>query len=302
MDFHELEAFAALAKSLHFAKAAASLNVSPSALSRMVTRLEEELGASLMERDTRSVTLTPQGAAFLEFAEASLSQRETLRQHLAASAGQFSGTLRVYASVTACYSILPPFVKALGERYPLMKPSVDTGDPAEAAGALHAGKADMVLAAIPPEGFGRDECFLVRRSPLVFVSGKDGPYGNLGAIENTLQDYPLILPPKGLARDRFDRWAKTRRRNPPIVAEAAGNEAILALARLGLGLGLVPLIVLDNSPFADGLRHYEAGEDFGFYDIGFVLPASGARTQLRVALKELLTEVYPDGHWLEGGA
>ena len=92
---------------------------------------------------------------------------------------------------------------------------------------------------------------------------------------------------------------KRRGGRPRIVAEAAGNEAVLALTRLGLGLGLVPLLVLDNSPFADGLRHYEAGEEFGDYDIGFVLPRAGSRGKLRTALRGLLEEVYPEGKWIK---
>lgn len=300
MDFHELEAFACLAESLHFAKAAASLNVSPSALSRLVSRLEEELGARLLERDTRSVRLTSQGEAFLSFARESLREAESLRQNLTLSEDQLSGTLRIYASVTACYSILPPFIKALGERYPLMRPSVDTGDPAEAAGTLHAGRADMVLAAIPPGGFGSDACFSVRRSPLVFAASKDGPYGKLPSLAKGLDSCPLILPHRGLSRERFDRWAKTHRRKPQIAAVASGNEAILALSRLGLGLGLVPRIVLENSPFSEGLRHYDGSSDFGFYDIGFVLPTSGARSRLREALRSIMEDVYPDGSWIGG--
>ena len=305
MDFHELEAFIVVANSLHFAKAAATLHMSPSTLSRLVSRLEDELGAVLLERDTRTVTLTPQGTTFLGFSIESLRNRDELRLGLTASERNFSGTLKIFASVTACYSILPPFIKALGECYPLLRPSVETGDPADAYPSLHEGRSDMVLAAIPPGGFGSDECFSVRRTPLVFVASKDGPYGKMdfsgGAarLNAILGKEPLILPHKGLSRDRFDRWMRRCRQKPHIVAEAAGNEAVLALTRLGLGLGLVPLLVLLNSPFAEGLLYYDAGEEFGDYDIGFVLPRAGYRGKLRTALRGLLGEVYPEGKWLK---
>ena len=58
MDFHEQEGFLALAENLHFARASAKVHLSPSALSRLIGRLEEELGVILFERDTRRVKVT----------------------------------------------------------------------------------------------------------------------------------------------------------------------------------------------------------------------------------------------------
>ena len=75
--------------------------MSPSTLSRLVSRIETELGAVLLERDTRTVTLTSQGKTFLAFALESLRNRDELRLGLAASEKSFSGTLKIFASVTA---------------------------------------------------------------------------------------------------------------------------------------------------------------------------------------------------------
>jgi len=129
VDFVELEAFVTLARELHFARAAEALNASASTLSRIVGRLEEEAGARLFERDTRRVALTPAGATFLSFAEDALRRRDQLRQSLDSLDGRLRGTLRVYASVTACYTILPPLVAALGKDHPELRLSVETGDP-----------------------------------------------------------------------------------------------------------------------------------------------------------------------------
>ena len=81
-------------------------------------------------------------------------------------------------------------------------------------------------------------------------------------------------------------------------AETSGNEAILALARLGLGLGLVPRLVLENGPFAAGLVQYEAGVEFGDYDIGFVQKktagAGASQKKLRKALSDIILRIYPE--------
>ncbi|MGD9939691.1 MAG: LysR substrate-binding domain-containing protein [Clostridia bacterium] len=338
MDFHELEAFVALAKTLHFARAAAAIHTSPSGLSRLLGRLEDELGAKLAERDTRRVQLTEAGRDFLDFAEDSLRRREELRLGLGSRDGSLRGFLRVYASVTACYSVLPPFAEALVAAYPELSLSVETGDPADAELAASSGRVDLAVAAIPDGGFAGLDAFAVRRSPLVFVGARSGPWGRLdlarsedpivasetevsgraatldrtrAAIGNTaererklaatLASTPLILPATGLARERFDRWSREHGFRPRIAAETGGNEPLLAFARLGLGLALVPRIVVESGPFADGLAIYDGGPAFGDYDIGFVLkpprPRSDSGRLVYQALADLLEQAYPDGVW-----
>ncbi len=58
MDFHALKLFLHLSSSLHFGKTAASCHISPSALSRTIQRIENELGQTLLFRDQRSVSLS----------------------------------------------------------------------------------------------------------------------------------------------------------------------------------------------------------------------------------------------------
>jgi LysR family transcriptional regulator, positive regulator for ilvC len=315
MDFNELEAFVVLARTLHFARAAATVHTSPSGLSRLIGRLEDELGVKLLSRDTRRVSLTEEGEAFLQFAETSVHSRDELRLRLDSREGKLRGSLRVYASVTACYSILPPFAEALHLDHPELRLSVETGDPAGAEGTIRDGRAELAVAALPPGGFPDLACFSVRNTPLVLASSKSGPYGSLdleldgaaGTAETThasrlvrtLSSVPLILPQSGLARVRFDRWAKARGIKPHIAAEAAGNEAVLALARLGLGLCLVPRLVLENGPFAEGLVLYAAGADFGEYDIGFVFKQGKAAGNAAIgsAIASLVERVYPEGTW-----
>lgn len=300
MDFHELRAFQALGRHLHFGKAAQAINASPSALSRMISRLEDEVGLPLVDRDTRRVVLTEDGKAFLDFCDETLRRRDELHLTMGQDSGELRGTLRLYASVTACYSILPPLARELGTRHPGLRLQVDTGDPADAMEALEAGGVDLALAAIPAGGFRNITCFSVQRTPLVFVASRDGPWGALSdpVYSRALADLPLIVPHKGLARERLDRWLKTRRIQAHVRAETAGNEAILALARLGLGLGLVPRLVLDNSPFAQGLVQYPGDPELGDYDIGFLFPVQrGSTRRLQEAMTEILGIAYPEGTW-----
>ena len=78
MDFFELKAFVSVAKNLHFARAANEINLSPSALSRLISRLEEETGAELFDRRSKDIFLTEKGRKFLGFASKCVEEKENL--------------------------------------------------------------------------------------------------------------------------------------------------------------------------------------------------------------------------------
>src|SRR5262245_61131824 len=84
MDLHHLRHFVAVAEELHFARAAQKLGMAQPPLSQSIMRLEESLGAKLLERGGRQVRLTPAGAALLGeareiLARASLAERTVHR-------------------------------------------------------------------------------------------------------------------------------------------------------------------------------------------------------------------------------
>ena len=285
MDFYELNAFVELSKILHFGKAAEHLNMSPSALSRIINRLEEETHSTLLDRNNRQVQLTSEGKTFKKFAQEVLEKENELKEEIGGQNQVIKGTLHLYASVTACYTILPDFIKRLTERYPYIQLSVETGDPAGAVAAVKENRAMLAVAAIPENGLAQMETVSVIKTPLVYAAAKNGSYTNLqGSPQDILSTVPLVLPKTGLARRRFEKWTKSRNVKANIAAETEGNEAILALADLGLGIGLVPQIVLENGPYKGEFIIHTAGNTLGYYDVGFIRKAdfSGTKTSKRI--------------------
>jgi LysR family positive regulator for ilvC len=271
MNFYEIEAFITLSKLLHFGKTADKLNMSPSALSRVISRLEEETNTILLDRNNRQVLLTEQGKIFKKYAQEMLDKRKELDERLGDVGDEIEGTLHAYASVTACYTILPDFIKKLTTRYPKIHFSVETGDPAGAVSAVKENRAMIAVAAIPESGLSLMETKAVVKTPLVYAASKNGPYTGLqGSPQDILSSVPLVLPKTGLARIRFDKWIKSRNVKPTIAAETEGNEAVLALAASGLGIGLVPQIVLENGPYKNEFEIISAGNILGYYNVGFI--------------------------------
>ena len=272
MDSHALRLFLALADNLHFGKTSREQHVSPSALSRSIKQLEDELGAPLFLRDNRSVRLTREGQQFREFASGVMSGWQTIRQTFKQDQLILHGELSLYCSVTASYSFLYDILSSFRQDYPRIEMKLHTGDPAKAVERVQEGLEDLAIGARPDSLPPGVEFQSIARSALCFI----GPLSPQLLTEEqvkypgaeTWRDVPMILSEEGLARTRTDRWLKSHNIKPRIYAQVSGNEAIVSMVSLGFGIGVVPQIVLDNSPLTARIRIYDIQPPLTAYDIG----------------------------------
>lgn len=117
-DYQQLRGFVAVAQALSFSRAASAMGVSPSALSQLVRGLEERLGTRLLNRTTRSVSLTEAGAALLARTGPALAELgEAMLQARAGREG-IAGRVRVHASRFAGELHVLPILARFGRDYP----------------------------------------------------------------------------------------------------------------------------------------------------------------------------------------
>jgi len=90
-----IEAFVKIADLGSFAAAARELNISPSAVSKLVSKTEEELGTRLLNRNTRGLSLTQEGEMFLERSRVILDELTAAKEELSSVSGEPRGKLRV---------------------------------------------------------------------------------------------------------------------------------------------------------------------------------------------------------------
>jgi LysR family positive regulator for ilvC len=251
MDIRAITIFNHLAHSLHFGRTSRACNLSPSALTRTIQRIEEELGKPLFQRDNRRVSLTPAGIIFKRYADEMEQRWQLLLQELGDNT-RLHGEISLYCSVTAATSILPRILGVFRHHHPGVQIKLQTGDAAEALDRLNNRDAQVTIAALPeqlPESVSFVE---LARTPLLFIAPREGGLPVLdedGSINWTLT--PVILAEQGLSRIRIDRWLSDKQIQPNIYAEVAGNEALLAMVGLGCGVGVVPELVLEKSPLRD---------------------------------------------------
>jgi LysR family positive regulator for ilvC len=235
---------------LHFARSAKALHMSPSALTRCIQRIEAELGQPVFQRSKRSVALTRPGELFRDYARAQLSARAHLKEALAAESEAPTGELRIACTVTACHSVLPKLLARFRARYPRIHLQLSTSDAVRCFQRLENDEVDVAV--VPePDAPSRELRFVrLAHTELSFIAPSADKEltrrARMGGAH--WAGLPLILPRRGLERERIDAWLEQHDAQPEIYAEVEGNEAILAMVALGCGLGLVPELVRKDSP------------------------------------------------------
>lgn len=272
MNPKTLNQFLALADALHFGRAALNCDTSVSSLSRNIQQLENELGVMLFHRDNRSVVLTSQGQIFEAYARDSLMRLYNLRRELEDTNSPLKGELSIYCSVTASHSILFRLLDRFRPAYPQVEIKLITGDPEDAIDRIVTGKENVAIAA-HPNALPRGIAFRpIVESPLVFIAPleRDGrkipSTDSYGVIE--WDSVPMILSARGLARSRIDTWFRTQKTIPNVYAQVAGNEAIVSMVSLGLGMGVVPQIVLENSSLSANVVIIDVQPRLKPYELG----------------------------------
>lgn len=275
MDTKNLKLFLNLAETLHFGRASEMSHISVSALSRNIMQLEESLGVKLFERDNRSVTLTKAGKDFSIYANETISQWDIIRSSLQENSKSLSGELSVYCSVTASYSFLYDILRRFRLKYPQVELKLHTGDSEHALNKTMSGTEDITMGARPqrlPQGVAFQS---IASSPLIFIAPRENSElinlanaQSAAQLSQNWQKIPMILSEQGVARKSANHWFNQINVTPKIYAQVAGNEAIVSMVSLGFGVGIVPQIVLNNSPLKDNVEIVEPPVKLASFNIG----------------------------------
>ncbi len=240
-DQHTLHVFITLAEQLHFRKTSLRHHMTTSALSRAIQRLEEKLGTVLFERSKRSVKLTDSGRRFYDFAKQTVTSFEQLQSDLQATDKELiRGTIKLYATVTAAYTILPNLVKRFRAHYPLVTTYLETGAAKWGYPRLTSGEADFTIGIITHPLPADILSQRILQTPLVFIVPKT-------YTSQTLQNSQLIFPEQGDLATLITTYLHEQQIAIQPHSYVEGHEAILAMVAAGLGTAILPKIVIDNS-------------------------------------------------------
>jgi LysR family transcriptional regulator for bpeEF and oprC len=251
-SFDEIVAFTRVVEAKSFAGGAASLGITPSAVSKAVSRLEQRLGAKLLHRTTRSLNLTDAGAAFYARCVDVMRRLDEAECEIACMLGRPAGRLRVGMPVTMSRAIFAPALPRFLARYPDLQVQIHTSD--RIVDLVEEGL-DLVLRV----GELEDSSLQARRVgalPAITCASPDflARHG-IPATPQALDPQhclALVNPNTGQVRPwTFDRDGATYRLDPASRATFTDTESVVAAAMAGLGFARV-LRLTAATAFAEG--------------------------------------------------
>jgi DNA-binding transcriptional LysR family regulator len=237
VDTQFLNTFVSVADNGSMAAAARLLNITPAAVAQQLRTLERQIGAPLIARAGRTVTVTEAGTRILERARALLREVADLRA--VANDDATAGELRLGASTTALTGILPDILVRTVERFPRISVFIKPGYSVDLHRAVEDGELDAALVLQAPFALHKTCGWqLLREEPLVVLA----PRSMAGRDPHELlATQPLIRYDRnqwgGRKADEYLRMAGI---TPQERFELNALNAIAVMVDRGLGVSLVP--------------------------------------------------------------
>lgn len=244
IELRHLRYFIAVAEELHFGHAAARLNMSQPPLSQQIQILEQQIGAKLLARTNRSVSLTPAGRQFLADSRQILSQVDDAAARAARLHQGETGDLRIGFTSSA------PFIKAVSDtlssfrrHYPDVHIQTREINTREQIAPLNEGGLDLGLMrnTLLPDTLAWQ---MILREPLLAMIHRDHPLAaKAGVSLAELAREPFVFFDPHVGTGLYDDILGLMRRynlTPSITQEVGEAMTIIGLVAAGLGVSILP--------------------------------------------------------------
>jgi LysR family nitrogen assimilation transcriptional regulator len=240
MDLKHLESFIRIVEFGSLTRAAATLDVSQSLLSRQVRQLEIELGAHLLKRNGRGVTPTDAGRQLLEHGRGILRQVEIAKQQLGDHRGPLSGKVAVGLPPSVGKLLTVDMVTTFRNRYPGASISVVEALSSSMLEWLLLGRLDVALLYNPPLNAKLHYRHVWSEDLYLIGANLNGHTLPPSVPLSTLGDYPLIVPSHlHSVRQLIESDAARHGVQLNVVLEIDSIRALLDLVERGMGYGVL---------------------------------------------------------------
>lgn len=241
MELRHLRCFLAVAEELHFARAAERLHIEQSPLSRAIKELEEDLGAQLFIRTTRSTRLTRAGKLLLEHVPRVFTALKQARDSVKAAANGFHGQLRISLSDGITPSRLPALLALCRQEEPEVEIRLFEVPLSQQLKGLHDDLYDVGFAQAEEVGDGIVAESVWSEALMVAVPARHPLLAHKCIPLKEVLRYPLVLCDpqvyEGCAR-QIDRVLRRVDMEPLIAERTSSFDLMMALVSAGFALGL----------------------------------------------------------------
>jgi len=252
VQLHQLTYFVAVAETRHFTHAADIVGITQPSLSKQIHVLEADLGAPLFERIRGNIGLTAAGEVLLPLAKRILADVDTARREVQELVGVRRGRVRLGATPSLATSLAPTALRRFRDAHPQVDLRVEESGSQDLVRNLLRGQLDLALIIQP--GHGPDPALRtepILRDDLVVASLNPLPMTDAsGTVRLTdLRDQPLVMFRQGYdLRDATIRACREAGFEPSLAVDGGEMDAVLSFVEAGLGVALVPGIVVARRP------------------------------------------------------
>ena len=244
MDINQLRCFIAVGKELHFGRAAQKMEMMPASLSRFIRLLEEDLGVRLLNRSTRNVSLTAEGALFFDDASKLIDQFDALAKRFKVKLKDERRTLRIGAIDSAARGLVPALLNLFVPLHPHSDIHIIEDKTINLIPKLKSGWLDMIFIREPQSiDASLAVRFITRESCVLAVPIQHALAARERVAVADFQHEAMIIPDRRTRPHSHDLTMslfKLAGFTPHIAQFAEEKQTILSLVAAGLGLAVVP--------------------------------------------------------------
>ncbi|WP_343650799.1 LysR family transcriptional regulator [Herbaspirillum sp.] len=256
-DLSQLRAFIAIARIGSLGRAAESLHLTQSGLTRILQRLEEQVSAPLFERRASGMVLTAYGQAFEPYASLIVGEADNAIKELAALRGLEKGLIKVGAVGSALAGIVPEAVSCLLSQWPGLQVRVEEGLAQELAVSLAKGDIDLAVTFSMPTT--EDISLVVESRPqegCKVVASLDHPLRAKGNLKKEdLLTAKWVMPPRKLGpREDWQQWfLDSNLEAPPVTVETRAVDAMRSMVVQCGFLSWLPQLLIQSPAITSSL-------------------------------------------------
>jgi len=290
--------FEVVARTQSIRAAAEILHIAPSAVSRAVQQLEEEVQVALFNRTARGLQLTVAGETILASIQGWKRETQQLADDVRSLKGVRLETIRVAAVENATYELLPQAIASVRQRVPGLSLALLAGSTQAVLDSMLNGSADIGIVITTPQKVpARSLCTM--KDPVGLVMPVDHRLAMRDSVTlDECLDEPLILPAETLAVRLALRPALDAAR--PFRAVATGNRIVTIKSLVRAGLGLSLLTRLDVGPeVREGIFHFVPLQDESIQHpyISVMAPKGTKRAPTTDLVIETLRKAMPNAEF-----
>ncbi len=237
MDSSRCRAFVAAANEGSFSKAAEKMNYTTSAVSQLITALEDDLGLSLFHRSRKGVALTADGERLYPLLLNYVRQEDRIYEASADIRGLLVGEIVIAAYPSICATWLPGILRDFQRQYPGIRIRIDDSIRRYVLEALTSGRADVGFLSNQHDFTG--EWIALEDNPIVALVGKESEYAALDAFPLAeCERASLIQSSYGTDRDLSGIF-EAHHLTPNIIFTTRNSSTAAAMVENNMGVLLV---------------------------------------------------------------